>query len=432
MTDVPAGSVNSDRADFWLSDVWGFALVFLIVSATALGATALEYVAFVVVVPVAIQILQTRSVPKPKFSKSDFVFIALAFQYPVWHFLIASVRPGVARPSDIILVEEPVAWLALLGILAVMTWRMADIRDLAKIWRYTAPAGLALAFLFLTVDFFTDFQGNNCRVSGLVFNPNIPPVFFTIFTIASFLGWAGLSRNEHLVRYALVAAAVIVVTAYSGSRMILLVQVLTFGLLSFIVPVAGTKRRLQTVASLGAAGIVGILIGFSIDALSGCGFLGKLGILANAVGSMNPEVGESIAIRANLYDRALYVVAANPWVGVGIPMEKILAGRNYHVHNQYLSWMIWGGVFSLISGLAYLVSASIMPVLRGRREGLILALAATGVLAANFFTDTLLHHPFVYIQHAMALALFFGLGRSILAAVDAPHDQDPDKNGDAK
>jgi O-antigen ligase len=246
----------------------------------------------------------------------------------------------------------------------------------------------------------------------------VPPVFFTIFVVASFFGWQSFGRSARLIRYLLVVMAVIMATAYSGSRMIFLTQVLTFAGLAFIVPVGDIRQRAKVVAFVGGAGVLGLSTGLAMDLMTDCGFVEKLRQLFMAASTLDPDEGVSINARAILLERGWQAVQGAPWLGYGIAFEKQLSEPYYHLHNQYLTWTLWGGVFSLISGLMFILSASLRPLRLAGRGGLVLALAATGVLALNSLTDSLLYHTMFQLHYLMVLTLVFGLGRTAADAGD--------------
>lgn len=65
----------------------------------------------------------------------------------------------------------------------------------------------------------------------------------------------------------------------------------------------------------------------------------------------------SASQRVRLWQAALGAFAEAPIFGHGVSYEFQLTGPiQPHVHNIYLSWLVWGGVFSLLSGMAFLLS----------------------------------------------------------------------------
>jgi O-antigen ligase len=70
----------------------------------------------------------------------------------------------------------------------------------------------------------------------------------------------------------------------------------------------------------------------------------------------------SAGLRLVMWENAWALIQENPIFGHGIISELSAtaekpSGENHpHVHNMYLSWLIWGGVFSLASGILFLLA----------------------------------------------------------------------------
>lgn len=428
--DIAMNTALDEKKDFLLVRIWDYLFVFLIVALTALGRDAFAMAAVPLVIPLVMQFFVPGRTLKYSLRPLDLMFIILTMQYFVWHWIIAGSYPLVSEPIPVRWIETPQAWQTGFIAMALVIWRFTMMRDVKTVWRTMAPAGLILAFLLLSLDYFTDFRGSECRVSGFVFNPLLPPVFITIFTIGSFFGWKDFSKGERLLRYGLVVMAVIVATAYSGARMVLLVQILTFGLLSLVLPVKDMKERALSVGLLGALGVIGVGIGLGFDILADCSFAKRLGQLAEVSNGATVSGQNTVDIRLGLVKQAIATIAQNPWTGFGISAEKLISAPEYHIHNQYFSWLIWGGIVSLVSGVAFLISASIAPLSSRSRDGLILVIAATGVLAVNSISDSLLYHLYANIEYILVLGLFYGLGRASWA--DQKNDQSgPGANAEA-
>ena len=400
--------------DFLTTRIWDYLLVFLVVVMTVMGPKVFGLVQLAVIFPLIMLAARRDFSTLFNFRRSDLIFIAFVMQYLVWHYFIAKSYPLSDLPSPVRPIERPSMWF--FGIIAsvFVIWRFASMQNIKEVWRVVAPVGLAVCFAIMLVDYSTDYLGTECRAKAFVFNPIIPPVFFTMFTIGSFIDWTNLSRREKQIRYLLVAMAVIFATAFAGSRMILIVQVLAFGCLAFLIPLKKEDDgRWKTVIWIGAAGFLGLVAGMVIDAITQCGFSNRMLNLFFSVALLDTGQDVSVGARAELYVRAIEAVRANPWVGYGITYEKILSAPWPHVHNQYLSWMIWGGVTSLVSGVGFFIAASVAPALSRSKDAYAIIIATAGIFLVNSFTDTLLYHPDVDIQYFLGIAMFFALGRTL-------------------
>jgi hypothetical protein len=223
---------------------------------------------------------------------------------------------------------------------------------------------------------------------------------------------------------------VVSATAYGGTRGIFEAQILSFtilGLLLFWFGRSHGSRGIRDAASLILAICIGVGVAGAFDTLTGCNFFQR----AEAVTSLvKPEVSfddfqktGSIAVRVNSYQRALDAVAERPFFGHGIASEPGFdLTLHRHVHNIYLSWMIWGGVVSLISGIVFLLSAS-LALLRRRRS---LDRFVLGLSVAGPFLFSQLFDSFLFWQNFLLLAmLVLTLSMALGAEEEAGGIEDP-------
>ena len=166
------------------------------------------------------------------------------------------------------------------------------------------------------------------------------------------------------------------------------------------------SRGIRDAASLILAVCIGVGVGGAFDTMTGCNFFQR----AEAVTSLiKPEVSledfrgtNSIAVRVNSYQRALDAAAERPFFGHGIASEPGFdLTLHRHVHNIDLSWMIWGGVVSLISGIVFLLSASLALVRRRRTLGN----CVLGLSVAGPFLFSQLFDSFLFWQNFLLLAM---------------------------
>jgi hypothetical protein len=93
-----------------------------------------------------------------------------------------------------------------------------------------------------------------------------------------------------------------------------------------------------------------------------------------------------------------------------------VVGDYPHYHQQYLSWMVWGGPPMLASGLAMLLAPLLTFGVRRSRDGAVLALAMIGPLAVSFLAGSYLLHTVMVLGYVMTLALTSALARESAAS----------------
>ena len=121
----------------------------------------------------------------------------------------------------------------------------------------------------------------------------------------------------------------------------------------------------------------------------------------------------AVFIRAILWKDALDDIRASPLVGYGILNEdKLVVGDFPHFHQQYLSWLIWGGPLMLASGLAMLFAPLFTFGVRASRNGAVLALAMVGPLAISFLSGSFLLHTVMVMGYVLTLSLLYALARA--------------------
>jgi O-antigen ligase len=414
-----SGMIESIRGSRGLRHFFDISLLGLTLSTFYFG-TSLEFVVlFFILAPFFIW----PKLGREDFSQEHFLFLILFGQYVVLHLLKAAwidvnlINSSLTKDQiDKVIQWEMWALVLILGVASLL--RFCSIKQLSDWFHRYAPAVLFLGFLAMTFGYFSlsfpdafpasvlPHRTSRCRIEnqGGIF---VAPLLFTVFTIMLFAKWQSLSVGAKRMRQVLVTLSVVSATAYGGTRGIFVAQILSFtilGLLLFWFGRSHGSRGIRDAASLILAICIGVGVAGAFDTLTGCNFFQR----AEAVTSLvKPEVSfddfqktGSIRVRVNYYQRALDAVAERPFFGHGIASE-VAINPNSHVHNIYLSWMIWGGVVSLISGILFLLSAG-LALLRRRRT---LENCVLGLSVAGPFLFSQLFDSFLFWQHFLLLAM---------------------------
>ncbi|HIF96716.1 MAG TPA: O-antigen ligase domain-containing protein [Myxococcales bacterium] len=361
---------------------------------------------------------------RENFSQDHALFLFFFGQYVVLHLLKAAwIDTNIINSSltkeqiDKVIHWEIWALVLILGVASLL--RFCSIKQLGDWFHRYAPVVLFVGFLAMSFGYFARFFSDyfppyvlpyletHCRIKnqgGTVF---VAPLLFTVFAIMLFQKWQNLSVNAKRTRHILVGLAVISSTAYGGTRGIFIAQILSFSVLGLLLLWFDRGRGARDAASLVLAVCAGVAVGGAFDSIVGCGFFQRVEVMTSL---MKPDLAfddfqgieGGIALRVNSYQRALEVFAQRPLLGHGIAAEYgVAAGGLTHVHNIYLSWMIWGGVVSLISGIVFLLSAGLALLRRRRTFGS----CVLGLSVAGPFLFSQLFDSFLFFEHFLLLAM---------------------------
>lgn len=390
------------------------------------------------------------------------IFIAYLVTVQVLTVVHTGLPPGVSPTGRYFFPDQ----LHMLGIAIVLVGalRVENSVDLFKAMRIALPPTMMLIFAALSYDMFNS-AADNCRIVGLTFMPFTPASFFSSLTLLSFVGWSQFGRAERMIRCALISMSIVVVAAYTGSRgvaMALSICVAVMFLFSlYLRRNSPAPRPIAILASF----LVGLLLSAAVEQTTDCPSITRfidtfdsVGIVLSgspaevqalsfiestppAVSTANALVaGEAIADEADVAVEQTIVVAsaaddmsspaaglsdasisqrlqfwklgwesfkASPWLGHGVFIEQaLLSGKFHHthVHNQYLSWLLWGGLPMVLLGLGFVFGIVFFVRRASGFDAMAIILATSLMLALSLTTDSLLRFD-VYIAMHILLSL---------------------------
>lgn len=338
----------------------------------------------------------------------------LIFQLPFVMAAVATLSPPPLELGDIKQYAVPGFWLGLIIWMALLVVRAVHLRDADNVIGRALPLALVACFIAISIEKFAGVIEGGCRVRGFTPWVFVPPLFFYLFSIVTFAHWDRTNGQGRVLRLLLVAMSVLIALGYTGSRGILLGQLLAFGALTgwFILARRDVWGAIGVLVML-AIGIAGSVV---TDFLTGCSNAERLSRLLTVVGDSDLlSVDSSLSSRASIFSVALETALERPWLGHGIwyehfALDKAGLGRHPHVHNQYLSWIIWGGLPALLSGIGFLV-APLFVVLRMTdtwAKGIML-IAILGPLPLSQLTDTFYRHEGYLYLHVFAITVIMVL-----------------------
>lgn len=309
-------------------------------------------------------------------------------------FFFTGLEASDPRPVNPSLESYAIA----IAMLVVGLVRGLQIRDLALHFRRVMPWLLIACFLVLSYMMFAGIR-DACRVRGLAPWPFVPALLFSTLSFICLVGWEKLTGLERWLRVALMAFCIVISTTYTGSRGVALAQVGVFGVFLSLGFLPSFKGRIPSWYHLGLAAGAGLLVSFFIGVITDCGPASRFSSTFETVHTMasqlteteeqtavnvapEPEIGESLATvppvpevevetdqaatvtkddaishRLAMWETSVTAIKESPIFGHGsLYLQKLIhATYGYeHNHNQYLTWLVTGGVIQLTLGLVFL------------------------------------------------------------------------------
>ena len=278
--------------------------------------------------------------------RNGWLFLLLITQYLVFHMFLAIAGGENTEARQYVstagLWAQPLLGLPLMFVYATT---YAGIR---QTFRFIAPPATALNMLVIGVAYFL---GDVCRVriSGEIFLPALLMANTVFLWIALF---GKETPRDRFIGAGMLVLCLVTSTAFLGVRGIFLSELaVIFLMLGYLL-----LHDRNLAISLGFTVVVGIGLAFAIDQLAGCNFFLRSTNIVVAPDEMMTS-DRSAGLRLVMWENAWDLIQTNPIFGHGIISEVAAAeGQHIHVHNMYLSWLIWGGVFSLASGILCLLA----------------------------------------------------------------------------
>jgi hypothetical protein len=311
-------------------------------------------------------------------------------------FFFTGLEASDPRPVNPSLESYSIA----IAMLAVGLVRSLQVKDLASLFRRLMPWLLVACFAVLSYMMFAGIR-DACRVRGLAPWPFIPALLFSTLTFICLVGWERLAERERWLRVGLLTFSIVVSTTYTGSRGVAVAQVGIFGvlmLLSLLPSLRESTPRFYHLATAAIAGaVVSVLIGLATD----CGPASRFSSTVETLGRMTSQLiaadeettsptqvapapetvqipdnsepaaatpskpdqsteitkDEAIGLRLSMWETSIAAIKESPVFGHGSLYLQKLIHATYgfeHNHNQYLTWLVTGGVLQLTLGLIFL------------------------------------------------------------------------------
>ena len=333
---------------------------------------------------------------KWRLKREELIFLGLMLQYPLLHLM----KLTILEPSEGLYAgasaTHPTMWGGTLLLIPLSFFYSTRYDGLVNLFRKLAPFFILGVLIAQGAEYVLLDQ---CRVT--LGAPNVFNVPLSL-TYVAFL-WIGTQRGKANASVVLVVSACIVSSAaFTQTRGIFLAQLLSFGLLIFA-SVLFKEYRYGRNIFVGL--VLGLFAAFAIDVIFACGFAHRISVLFQTSEAITLSYRSANA-RLEMWSRAIDLIREAPVFGHSIAAEVDPApGNHYHVHNMYLSWLIWGGGVSLASGLVFLFSLLLPAIQRGFSFSTVSVICGVPVLlGASMLFDSFLvwwNHHYVFIIYAM-------------------------------
>ena len=363
------------------------------------------------VVPLILAIAQRRlQLP----SRSLLLFGSISFFYILMCHLMVIYYNGLGVGSELYdHISIKYFYLVAIPYLLLTILRISTMNDIFRTLRITTPAILSIVFILLSYEMFKS-STDSCRIPGQTNSVFHPAMFFSMFTLLFFIGWSQLSRVERLIRYLFLALSLVVVFGYTAARSIGVA--FGFSVIGFLLFFLFGRERnsVPTPTGILLSCVLGLLLCLFIELQTGCPVFIRFSQLSQAVvllgeqflsdplkASIKTAADLSISIRLNMWHDGWNSFLESPLFGHGIFYEIPLFSDSYgykHAHNQYLSWLIWGGIPMLVLGLIFLLSPVIILGKAITFDRFVVILATTIMMSIAIIFDSFLRiDMFLYL-----------------------------------
>lgn len=339
---------------------------------------------------------------RQQFDRRLAIFLILLAQYPVLHLVKNTVLDASELQRVGASVTHPDLWLFAAIFIAIMATYVISTNHIGRWIAATAPSVMGVTVLAQGFQYVTQ---DRCRVTLWGNNVFDAPLLLTMLLL---LWLAAKPRANSKTIAFLVALCIVSAASFSGARGIFLAQMALFaGLFAFAI-----FKRVKSLRNGMLFGVViGLTAAIAIDFAFQCGFGARISAVAQSVDSVS-AADRSANLRLIMWRTAIDYIQTAPLFGHGIGAERLAGALDHvHVHNMYLSWLIWGGILSLTSGLLFLFS--ILPSAIGQKRN-----PTQATLIASmpiFFSLSMLFDSFlVWSNFNYAFIAFIMLGFAVL------------------
>lgn len=451
------------RAILWLDGLFlaGFAL------ASFLGgkATILFVVTGLLPIPWLLvdRGLQTLRVPLWRLVGPSGLYFGYSL---ITYFFFTGLTPGEKHPVNPDLELYGIA----IALLVAGTLRGLLTEQISRLFLQITPWALLASFAVLATLFLIGLRDGCQRVQGFAAWPFIPALIFSTLSFLTLLGWPDKDRNARFFCLTLLSLSVVVVVSLTASRGNAVALFATFGAFLLLSVLPRFKGSLPSWKQLGAACAIGVLLAGSINFATGCG--ARMISVFSVISLLHPGSSESSSIspigaanaatadtgsqsvsgqkqtenlpqqpspssatfddikhadmsageRFEMWTTAIKSIREAPLLGHGSLYLQHLITERYgyeHNHNQYLSWLVTGGVLGLGIGLLFLSLPWFISAGLALPDRLIITLSISLVWGASMVFDSYFNLKFYTHYYCMLIGLLYAVVNDMIAKTES-------------
>ncbi len=440
--------------------VLDWAFIAGVVFALVLAGKIVPFLIAVGVVPIPFLLGSLRSRRLSVAPERILVPSAIYFTYVLLtYFFFTGLQPGETKPvnPDLELYGVAIAML-LVGLL-----RGLEVESLRKKFDTAVPWTLLASFVVLTVMMFMGYR-ESCRVQAGAAWPFIPALLFGTLTFLSFLGWTRYTSHERRFRLLLNAFAIVVVVAYTASRGVAVAQFGVLALFALLSLAPQLRGRLPGFRQLLLSSMVGLALCGVVSLATGCGSMDRIMPMIKTIGILSAHTDEqsattevvpepqskappisapavapptpaggvdkaimdadmSIGLRLEMWKTSLHAIREAPIFGHGALYLQHLITERYgleHNHNQYLSWLVTGGLVGLCIGLMFLFIPWIVSAGLSVPDRVIMTLAVSVFWGLALMFDSYFNLKFYTHYYCLLCGLLYALVNDMLVGEQQP------------
>ena len=340
-------------------------------------------------------------------------------------FLFPGLPPDAPRPAN----PDLELYLVALLLCAIGVLRASQISSISHKMQTYLPWLLIVVFLVLTTVMLSGEQG--CRITALTRLPFIPALVFATLSFLTLLGWSDRQPWERVLRLSLLAMSVVVAAGYTGSRGISLAIGIVLLVLALLAILPRFRTGLPSSAAILMALGVGLLGCWITQEVTGCRIFNRLDTAirplsevrddTSDVAADTPEISDdtselasdtsdvggdklavaraprdgSIGLRLEMWRASLDAIRTAPIFGHGSMSQQMIIAERFglqhpHAHNQYLSWLVTGGLVLLVIGCVFLASPAFLSIGMLSADRVIIGTATTALWGLSMVFDSFL------------------------------------------
>jgi hypothetical protein len=315
--------------------------------------------------------------------------------------------------------------------------------------------GLIISTIVLALDFVFEINGTRCRAWAGMYSSVAPSILMVPIVTLLFHDFCHGNLRQQVLPMIAFICVVVSTSVLTGARMAFYSLVIVaflgiiFNLKKFLT--SDPKSVIRSIGALAA----GLLISLLLDSIFNCGFVDRMrqtvvsvkhavGFVVEVAASSKAEQagaektfsgqGEFTAVESSnlasnpvrvddflsrgmppseaarmaLWISSLQAISRAPIFGYGTSNERfVITGparvdSMYSSHNQFLSWLLWGGVLMFFAGILLLLSPIVFLGQRSHRNTGLLVVIAWSLL---FLTDQPLLFPQMLLPFVLTLLI---------------------------